>query len=131
MATMGEENLKEQLAVLQAKLAVLEKQLLQGQQDVIRETVKEVLSQTQKRDGLQQEVMFKFRRSRKDLIKQKMVDSCREKQMTVPELKFMIVDQMGYASKATFYRYLAELAGVLDTSGQFVRVAGQVRAQGA
>ncbi|PIZ52706.1 hypothetical protein COY28_04330, partial [Candidatus Woesearchaeota archaeon CG_4_10_14_0_2_um_filter_57_5] len=47
LATMGEENLKEQLAVLQAKLAVLEKQLLQGQQDVIRETVKEVLSQTQ------------------------------------------------------------------------------------
>ena len=60
-------------------------------------------------DKLKKEVMHKFRRHKKEMIKHKVIETARLKRMTLPELKEIIVDQMGYCSKATFYRYYDEL----------------------
>ncbi len=63
----------------------------------------------QKEDKLKKEVMHKFRRHKKEMIKHKIIETIRVKRILLPELKEIIVDQMGYCSKATFYRYYEEL----------------------
>lgn len=77
----------------------------------LRETVSHlsVKIENQKEDKLKKEVMHKFRRHKKEMIKHKVIETVRLKRVTLPELKEIIVDQMGYCSKATFYRYYEEL----------------------
>ena len=60
-------------------------------------------------DKLKKEVMNKFRRHKKEMIKHKIIETVRVKRMALPELKEFVVDQMDYCSKATFYRYYDEL----------------------
>lgn len=59
--------------------------------------------------GLKSELMRSFKRNKKQIIKQRILDLVRERQIPVPELKEMIVDDKQYCSKATFYRYIDEL----------------------
>jgi len=77
----------------------------------LREEVSELSRKVESNneDKLKKEVMHKFRRHKKEMIKHKIVETARLKRMTLPELKEIIVDQMGYCSKATFYRYYDEL----------------------
>jgi regulator of replication initiation timing len=78
---------------------------------LLREKLSELSSkvETKKEDNLKKEVVAKFRRHKKDMIKHKIVETVRLKRMSLPELKEIIVDQMGYCSKATFYRYYDDL----------------------
>ena len=46
---------------------------------------------------------------RKDLIKQKIIELANNQQLTIPEIKDILVDKEGYCSKATFYRYIERL----------------------
>lgn len=124
MRAMGEE-LKEQVEALKAKISLLELELKASQRSLIKETIAEVLKQ-KKKDNLKSEIMFKFRRTRQQIIKQKIMDTCSTKQVTVPELKFIIVDQLSYCSKASFYRYLNEMEEMLDTSGNYIRAVNQL-----
>ncbi|MCK5026747.1 MAG: hypothetical protein KAS15_09195, partial [Nanoarchaeota archaeon] len=77
----------------------------------LRNTVSTLAQQlaTQKEDKLKKEVIHKFRRHKKEIIKNKIMESVRLKRVMLPELKEIIVDQMVYCSKATFYRYYDEL----------------------
>ena len=62
-----------------------------------------------KSSKLKEEFVKKFERKRKDLIKQKIVELANNQQMTIPEIKDIIVDKECYCSKATFYRYIERL----------------------
>lgn len=77
----------------------------------LRNTVSTLAQQlaTQKEDKLKKEVIHKFRRHKKEIIKNKIMETVRLKRVMLPELKEIIVDQMVYCSKATFYRYYDEL----------------------
>ena len=77
----------------------------------LRNTVSTLAQQlaSQKEDKLKKEVIHKFRRHKKEIIKNKIMEAVRLKRIMLPELKEIIVDQMTYCSKATFYRYYDEL----------------------
>lgn len=77
----------------------------------LRETISTLTQQlvSKKDDKLKKEVMHKFRRHKKEMIKHKVMETIRTKRLLLPELKEIIVDQMAYCSKATFYRYYDEL----------------------
>ena len=60
-------------------------------------------------DSLKKEVLSKFRRNKKRLIKNKILETIRLNSMVIPEIKEIIVDSHNYCSKATFYRYISEL----------------------
>jgi len=62
---------------------------------------------------LEKEIMKKFNRSKKDIIKHKILEVMKTQQVTVPELKEVIVDQEEYCSKASFYRYLEEMKNLV------------------
>ena len=66
--------------------------------------------------GLKSELMRSFKRNKKQIIKQRILDLVRERQIPVPELKEIIVDDKKYCSKATFYRYIDEMKkiGIVD-----------------
>ncbi len=66
---------------------------------------------------LKNELLRKFNRNKKNIIKGKILDVIGgSRNLTVPELKEIVVEQMHYCSKATFYRYILELKknGLLD-----------------
>ena len=58
---------------------------------------------------LEAEMLNKFKRNKKRLIKNKIIDTIRSKILSIPEIKEIIVDQHKYCSKASFYRYIEEL----------------------
>lgn len=62
-----------------------------------------------RKDPIKTEFVKKIQRNKKSIIKQKILDLISFKQLTVPELKEIIVDQNEYCSKASFYRYYEEL----------------------
>ena len=58
---------------------------------------------------LQDEVMRKYKRKRPDLIKSKIIDVAQKREIPLPELKEIIVDEHRYCSRATFYRYVNKI----------------------
>ena len=82
---------------------------------VNKELLKEI--RTVKAKGstkLEKEIMKKFNRSKKDIIKHKILEVVKTRQVTIPELKEIIVDQEEYCSKASFYRYLEEMKDLIN-----------------
>lgn len=77
----------------------------------LRSTVDVLSRKVEKKNSskLKDEVVRKFRRHKREMIKHKIVDTVRLRRISLPELKEIIVDEMGYCSKATFYRYYNEL----------------------
>jgi len=65
--------------------------------------------QQSRKDVLKTEVLSKFKRNKKRLIKNKILETIKFKQISIPEIKEIIVDQNQYCSKASFYRYIEEL----------------------
>jgi hypothetical protein len=63
-----------------------------------------------KKDSLTREFERKLRKSRPHVLKDKLRRYFEENTHTdLADAKFYFVDQMNYTSKATFYRYIAEL----------------------
>ena len=58
---------------------------------------------------LKSELMRSFKRNKKQIIKQRILALIKEREIPLPELKEIIVDEKGYCSKATFYRYVEEM----------------------
>ena len=58
-------------------------------------------------DRLKNEVITKFNRNKKNIIKQKIMDLMGK--LEIAEIKDIIVDQQKYCSKATFYRYVEDI----------------------
>lgn len=60
-------------------------------------------------DPLKAEVINKFKRNKKRIIKKKILETIKSETLSIPEIKEIIVDQYKYCSKASFYRYIEEL----------------------
>lgn len=58
---------------------------------------------------LQDEVMRKYKRKKKDIIQSKILDVAQKREIPLPELKEIIVDEHRYCSRATFYRYVKDI----------------------
>lgn len=79
---------------------------LQAENRELKEMIKNKNHAT---NPLQAEVMSKFKRNKKLLIKNKILEVIKSKELSIPELKEIVVDQFNYCSKASFYRYVEEL----------------------
>lgn len=75
----------------------------------LQEQIKRLEAKIGEPKGLKSELMRSFKRNKKQIIKQRILSLVKERQVPVPELKEIIVDDKGYCSKATFYRYVDEL----------------------
>jgi hypothetical protein len=64
---------------------------------------------TRNYDPLKAEVITKFKRNKKLILKNKILETIKSHILSIPELKDIIVDQYRYCSKASFYRYIEEL----------------------
>ncbi|MCK4521771.1 MAG: hypothetical protein KAU20_04295 [Nanoarchaeota archaeon] len=116
---MGEtELLKKQLKLMAEKIKVLEARLKQNQKDIIKEALLEFTNQ--KNSGLKSEVMRKFNKNKKNLVKQKILDIIKTKQIPLADLKFYIVNQLNYCSKASFYRYIGEMKDLMEIKNNIV-----------
>jgi|ETNmetMinimDraft_11_1059920.scaffolds.fasta_scaffold68480_1 hypothetical protein len=62
-----------------------------------------------KKQSLKEDVIRQFDKKRKDIIKHKILELITNNQMTLPEIKEIIVDQNNYCSKASFYRYIERM----------------------
>ena len=67
-----------------------------------------------KKDLLKEEMLSSLKRKRRQVIKGKILSIIKSGAMSIPELKHMIVDELSYCSKATFYRYLNEITPFIE-----------------
>ena len=110
------------------KLIKINKQL----QEQIKGLEVKIASLEAKPKGLKYELLRSFKRNKKQIIKQRILSMVKGRQIPLPELKEVFVDEKQYCSKATFYRYIDELkkAGWLDMvnvdGNQIVVVAKQL-----
>jgi len=80
------------------------------QEEIVNKVVETALQKINgKTSKLKEEFVKKFERKRKDLIKQKIMELANDQQLSIAEIKDMIVDKECYCSKATFYRYIERL----------------------
>ncbi|MBI2545677.1 hypothetical protein HYV81_00690 [Candidatus Woesearchaeota archaeon] len=108
-----EKHLAAVLDQIQGKLGQFEERSAHDR-ELLKAAVKEALrdmkpEQPRKESKLQAQLMKKIDKNRKNLIKQKIKDIVSVRSMSLPELKEIIVDENGYCSKATFYRYIDEM----------------------
>ena len=94
-------KLKEDQKALMAKMDTM-------QTSLIAEVVKATLKAQSKSDPIQDELIWKLRRTRKDFVCRKILDLARDRK-ELAELKYLVVDQAKFCLKATFYRYIDEL----------------------
>jgi hypothetical protein len=106
--------LQSTLTAINSNLAIHQQMILQLQQEnkELKQLViqKQEISYKQETNPLQKEVLSKFKRNKKRLIKNKILETIKFKHLSIPEIKEVIVDQFNYCSKATFYRYIEELS---------------------
>ena len=60
-------------------------------------------------DILEKEAVKKVNTNRREIIKEKIEEELKKQELSAKELKILFVDEYGYCSKATFYRYLETL----------------------
>lgn len=72
-------------------------------------SIEQINKQAIKYNPLEAEVINKFKRNKKRLIKNKILETIKANILSIPEIKEIIVDQQRYCSKASFYRYIEEL----------------------
>ncbi len=105
------------LSTITSNLSLHQSMILQLQKENLdlKETIKKQsqLSNTNispmHTDPLKSEVLTKFKRNKRRLIKNKILETIKLKQLSIPEIKEIVVDQFQYCSKASFYRYVEEL----------------------
>ncbi|MDI3473685.1 MAG: hypothetical protein PWR30_8 [Candidatus Woesearchaeota archaeon] len=64
-------------------------------------------------DSLQEEMLNSLEKKRKEVVKMKIFGLIKSNTMSMTEIRKLIVDKLGYCSKATFYRYMRELSPLL------------------
>ncbi len=96
----------------------LKKQISVGMnKDIIEQIVKKTLENVNQKDPLEKKYLRKIRKNKSALIKTRILELANLKNMSVPEIKDVIVDQEQLCSKATFYRYIKKLQkrNLIDT----------------
>ena len=99
---------------------IKENHILKARLDRLEDTIISPLKEQKsdnndkKRDSLQEEMLSSLKRRRRQIIKGKILSILKSGAMSIPELKHMIVDELSYCSKATFYRYLNEITPFVE-----------------
>ncbi len=104
-------NNQELYAELRKDIELLKKEILlkdHSHKEELRKLNREFAGDS-KRPSLKAKLMQGFDRNKKHILAKKILDLIAEKQMTLPELKTLVVDELGYCSKASFYRYFKAL----------------------
>ncbi|MCB9358696.1 hypothetical protein H6503_02080 [Candidatus Woesearchaeota archaeon] len=106
---MGE--LEEIKKLLENTLSSMSQNIVSHQQMILQlqKENQELKSMIKERDPLKKEVITSYKRNKRRLIKNKILETIKLKQLSIPEIKDIIVDQHNYCSKASFYRYIEEL----------------------
>ena len=124
--SMGDvDTLKEQIKELTSRLEFFEKQFVTSQKDIIKEALAEFTNQS-KKDPLKSEFDRKFKKNKKEIIKQKIIETAKLKPIQLADLKYYIVDQLKYCSKASFYRYIEEMKDLINVDNGIVSLIEQV-----
>ncbi|MEK6967050.1 MAG: hypothetical protein AABX51_00285 [Nanoarchaeota archaeon] len=79
------------------------------QSQLIEQVVKTTIKSLQPKDPIQAEVLWRLRRTRREFVYKKIIELLNNNHKEIAELKYLIVDQGRYCSKATFYRYIDTL----------------------
>jgi hypothetical protein len=111
---MDDALIKEEIDANNRRVALLEEQ-----NKVLLGEIRKLREDLMKKEPLKDELMRKFNRNKKNIIKSKILDIIGgSRAISVPEVKDAVVEQMKYCSKATFYRYVDEMKknGILDFS---------------
>jgi hypothetical protein len=117
---MGEVDiLKEQIKELNEKLSFFQN----NQKDIIKQALEEFTNS--KKDSLKSEFERKFRKNKKEIIKQKILESAKTTPI-LADLKYYIVDQLEYCSKASFYRYIEEMKDIIEVKNNIVYLIEKV-----
>jgi len=75
-------------------------------------------------DPLKKQLISKYKRKRKEVVMKKILELVASQEFSLPELKALIVDELGYCSKSSFYRYIDYLAELDQID--FVNVNGTI-----
>lgn len=104
------EVLKESFSKIREDMKKMSSEIssLKKENKELRERIN-TLEKTREKVSLKKEIMSKFDKNKKNVIKQKIVELIQFKKAPISEIKEIIVDQQGYCSKASFYRYVEEL----------------------
>ena len=117
---MGEvEILKEQIKELNEELTFFQN----SQKDIIKQALEEFTNK--KQDSLKSEFERKFRKNKKEIIKQKILESAKTTPI-LADLKYYIVNQLEYCSKASFYRYIEGMKDIIEVKDNVVHVVKKV-----
>ena len=124
---MGDvEQLKQQIELLSQRIIFLEDNIKNNQKDLIKEALNEFTRK--KKDPLKSELLRKFNKNKKSLIKQKVIEYLKTKPTLISDLKYYIVDQLSYCSKASFYRYIVEMRDLLDIKNDIAYLKTEILA---
>jgi hypothetical protein len=93
-----------------------------GETGLDKETVKDIISETIKsfqgntKNRINDALLKKLNKKRKIIIKNRIHLLAEQKNLSLPEIKEILVDEEGLCSKATFYRYieLMKKKGLID-----------------
>lgn len=121
---------EQEIGILRKKIELLELELMQKQKSMIKDAVREAMQEhsatkTWQR-GLESEFIRKFHRNKRDLIKQKIVERIKASPISLADLKYAMVDQLGYCSKASFYRHFKSISGMVDEKNSLLYVKQEV-----
>jgi len=114
----------EELAKLKAELSSLRNQmdsvlpsLLETNQLILKrlENIEQGLGK--RKDPIKEQLLNKYSRKRKDVVMAKILELSAQKEYKLSELRTVIVEDLGYSSRASFYRYIELLKklGRLDS----------------
>ena len=117
---MGDvEILKEQIKELNEKLVLFQN----NQKEIIKQALEEFTNK--KQNSLKSEFDRKFRKNKKQIIKQKILESAKTTPI-LADLKYYIVNQLEYCSKASFYRYIEEMKDTIEIKDNIVHLIEKV-----
>ncbi len=97
---------KEQKALIEENMKLRSEK---SDADTIKEIVKQTLSALPEQPTRPTRQQRRIRQKKKLLIKNRILELSRRSDLTLPEVKDIVVEDEGLCSKATFYRYITKL----------------------
>ncbi|AJF61865.1 TPA: hypothetical protein HA239_02170 [Candidatus Woesearchaeota archaeon] len=118
VAKLSEElnRLKQDHSKLLEENMALKKQISANSFSFDREMIGSIVKETLKHAPSSNSLMKKFNKKRKSILTVRISNLAMHQNLTLPEIKEIVVDQEALCSKATFYRYVDRMKsrGMLD-----------------
>ncbi len=99
----------EQKKLLEENMSLKQQVNSENHNVFIEEVVKETLRNIKPKNQANDKLIKKFNKKRKALIVSRISTLANKKNLSLPEIKEIIVDNESICSKATFYRYIEKL----------------------